>query len=118
AALDRQLASFGRGVFLLIGIGRLGAISSTQGPAVAEKLLRASAQTVIGTVRPDDICARYGEDTFCLLLGGAATDKQGRGVAERIRKALLRLRVDEAPHAHVGVRIEVGFVDMGVDAAE
>lgn len=112
-ALDRRLFQFGKqgGVIAIIDLDGFAAINEEYGQAVGNQLLKAAAQTVIGTVRPDDVCARLGGDSFCLLLPGIETDEAAIGVAERIRSALLRVHL-EAGAPYIPLTASIGMTPV------
>lgn len=115
-ALDRRLFQFGKqgGVIAVIDLDGFSAINEEYGQAIGDQLLKAAAQTVIGTVRPDDVCARLGGDSFCLLLPRIETDDAAIGVAERIRSALLRVHLETgAPYIPLTASIGMTAVVAG-----
>src|SRR5690606_7643681 len=114
-ALDRRLFRFARhgGALALLDLDSFSQINERYGQLVGNAFLRAAAQTVVASVRPDDTCARFGGDAFCLLLEGLETAADAQAVGRRIRAAVGRIRLNEMPP--VGLRVSIGmvFVDAG-----
>lgn len=118
-ALDRQLIRFGKqgGIIAVIDLDGFAAINKEHGQAIGNQLLKAAAQTVIGTIRPDDVCARVGGDSFCLLLPGVETDEAALAVADRIRSALLRVHLEAgAPYIPLTASVGMTAVTPGTNA--
>jgi diguanylate cyclase (GGDEF)-like protein len=117
-ALDRRLIQFGKhgGVIAVIDLDGFAAVNQEHGQAIGNQLLKAAAQTVIGTVRPDDVCARIGGDSFCVLLEGIETDDAAIAVAERIRSSLVRVHLEAgAPYIPLTASIGMTSVEPGGD---
>ena len=116
-ALDRRLVRFGRqgGVIAILDLDDFSEINEKHGQSIGNLFLRAAAQTVVGTVRPDDTCARYGGDSFCFLLEGVETDSDAEAVASRIRSALAKVHLDELPSVGLKASIGMTFVEAGSD---
>lgn len=119
-ALDRRLIQFGKqgGVVAIIDLDGFAVINREHGQTVGNQLLKAAAQTVLGTVRPDDVCARIGGDSFCVLLQGIETDDAAMAVAERIRSALMRVHLEAgAPYIPLTASIGMTSLDPGCDGS-
>lgn len=116
-ALDRRIHRFAQsgGVLALLDIDDFSEINEQNGQPIGNALLRAAAQTLVGTVRPDDTCARFGGDSFCLLLAGVETGSDAIAVADRIRNALDRVQLDEAPKVGLKASVAMTFVEPGSD---
>ena len=61
-------------------------------------------------VRPDDDCARYGSDTFCLLLSGVEGVHEAEAIGARIQEALRSVAVREAPATPAMTQLDLAAV--------
>lgn len=76
---DRTLFSI-----LIIDVDHFKAINDTYGHLAGDEVLRRLARTVSSSVRPADVCCRYGGEEFVVLLRDARSSKAYQ-IAERIR---------------------------------
>ena len=61
--------------------------NDTYGHLCGDEVLRSFARTLTATLRPTDICSRYGGEEFLMLMPGASL-KDGMKVGERLREAV------------------------------
>jgi diguanylate cyclase (GGDEF)-like protein len=72
---------------IILDIDKLKAVNDHHGHETGDRLIKAIAQSVAGSLRKTDIFSRFGGDEFVLLLSN--TDRQGAAVlAETIRKRI------------------------------
>jgi diguanylate cyclase (GGDEF)-like protein/PAS domain S-box-containing protein len=87
------------------------------GHAVGDELLRAVADRLTTTVRPEDTVARFGGDEFTILCEGLSHQDEALAVARRVLDALQRpFELDGSPayvSASVGVAITDGSAAAG-----
>ncbi len=97
---------------LLIDIDHFKRVNDEHGHPVGDEVLRAVARAIAGTVREQDVPARFGGEEFAVLLRnpghGIAVE-----VAERIRAAVGRLDLREL--GPTGVTVSVGVAVSAVD---
>lgn len=90
--LDRALsgAREGRGgtVVLALNIDGFKRLNDSLGQPAGDRILQEVARRLGGAIRSADECARLAGDEFGVLLGGGATEEEGRAVAGRILTAL------------------------------
>ncbi|MBI5851456.1 MAG: GGDEF domain-containing protein [Planctomycetes bacterium] len=91
---------------LMIDVDDFKSFNDTHGHAAGDACLIAVARAVAGVIhRTADLCARYGGEEFVVVLPN--TDHDGaRAVAERMRAAVLALRV-EHPAARAGKYVTI-----------
>ncbi|MEJ2622791.1 MAG: GGDEF domain-containing protein [Candidatus Thiodiazotropha sp.] len=88
-------------------------INDTHGHLVGDRVLAATASSIVKIVRSDDLVARYGGDEFLLLLPSASREG-GELVAQRVKQAI----DDYARENHLDFSISIGmgkFPDHGHD---
>ncbi|MFP4978539.1 diguanylate cyclase [Paenibacillus sp. CN-4] len=89
--LEQQLAGWaaaGRPFSVLAAdIDRFKLVNDTLGHQAGDTVLRETAEVLSASVRPGDICCRFGGEEFIILLAGASV-KAAYTVAERIRLAV------------------------------
>ena len=94
--LIRRLAHWRRGhtplTLLLVQVDEFPSLAEKYGSTSTEAVLRIAAQLINAVMRDMDHVARLGEDTFALLLPGAALSN-GVAIAERLRHAVERCRL-------------------------
>jgi len=87
--LERKLFVGETFALLVMDIDRFKSINDTYGHAVGDDVLRFLAKVAQTTLRPADVCFRYGGEEFVVLLEGV--DAEGAlPAAERLRKTLER----------------------------
>lgn len=94
---------------LMIDIDHFKIVNDSYGHAVGDCALAAIAETAKRCLRREDLLGRYGGEEFCALLP-CTNLKQGLLVAERIRAAIAKLKVDGIPKT-VTVSIGVTICD-------
>lgn len=80
---------------VLMDIDDFKSLNDTYGHTVGDRFLRTIATTVRSQMRAADTAARYGGEEVSLILPGTAI-VEAHAVAERVRRAIAELRVDEA----------------------
>ncbi len=87
------------------------------GHDVGDQALRLMAQTMLATVRGNDIVARYGGEEFAIIL--PATDMTTAGsIAERVRQAIAAARVPVKDESEgVPITASVGFATFPLQAS-
>ena len=84
-------------------------INDQYGHAAGDLTLRKIAATIVATVRPDDMVARYGGDEFIIVLRDAPPDMY-RSIADRIRTCVEKTRVrtrDGSINATVSIGVAI-----------
>jgi diguanylate cyclase (GGDEF)-like protein len=94
---------------LMIDIDHFKILNDRFGHATGDQVLKAVAAAIGETVRTEDTPARYGGEEFAVLLRRTSAE-QAVEVAERVRKAVSRLRpaslgIDEPVTVSVGVAV-------------
>ncbi|MGE3179781.1 MAG: GGDEF domain-containing protein [Vicinamibacterales bacterium] len=102
---------------LMIDVDHFKPINDQCGHLVGDAVLRHLAQVLAGSLRPQDLLARFGGEEFAVLLPGVERP-QALSVAERLRHA-----VEQAPAAPGGgnrprVTVSVGVATRGADEPE
>ena len=87
--LDRAQKSYEQFAVCIVDIDGFKSVNDGHGHQVGDQVLRQVAASIVASVRPDDIVARYGGDEFLVILRDADPDI-GQKVAERIRNNLRR----------------------------
>jgi diguanylate cyclase len=113
--LIRRLAHWRRGhtplTLLLVQVDEFPGLAEKYGSTSTEAVLRIAAQLINAVMRDMDHVARLGEDTFALLLPGAALSN-GVAIAERLRNAVERCRLPR----RAGISrftVSIGVVEAG-----
>jgi diguanylate cyclase (GGDEF)-like protein len=109
-ALDERLAALDGRPFatLFVDLDHFKAINTAyRDHAVGDAALRAVAAAIQTVVRPGMTCARYGGEEVCVLLPGVERADHAAAIAERVRAAISRVRLDEAPGLAVTASIGV-----------
>jgi diguanylate cyclase (GGDEF)-like protein len=87
--LERSRKSFEQFSLCIVDIDHFKDLNDTNGHTFGDQVLRKTAASIVGSVRPEDIVSRYGGDEFLLILRDAGEDI-ARQVAARIRDNLAR----------------------------
>lgn len=85
--LERSQKSFEQFSLCVIDIDQFKEINDENGHTYGDQVLRKTAASIVGSVRPEDIVCRYGGDEFLVILRDGGADA-ARMVAERIRANL------------------------------
>lgn len=95
---------------LLVDVDNFTELNERHGPVLGDRVLSSVAQTCRYILRLSDIVGRYGSDEFCVLL--PQTHLRGAcGLAERIREAVNKLRLEVADEP-LKVSVSVGAVAL------
>jgi diguanylate cyclase (GGDEF)-like protein len=81
----------GRGALLVIDVDHFKRVNDTYGHEAGDDALRLIAQAIRHNLRERDLLGRMGGEEFNVFLPGA-TEPQCRGVAERVRETVQRIR--------------------------
>jgi diguanylate cyclase (GGDEF)-like protein len=92
---------------LLVDIDRFKRINDTYGHHAGDAVLRATAEAIAAMLREEDAVARWGGEEFLLALPGVGADGAS-ATAERLRKALRKVRVSVSDGASATVTVTVG----------
>lgn len=98
---------------LLVSIDGLGAVETSHGAAVAERVRRETGVLVRKHMREVDFVARYAEDTFAVLL--VMTDPAGAGTAAQRLDGALVAHAPLDPGVQPSVRRSVGVASWPHD---
>lgn len=110
AACNRAFRERGELSIAVIDIDHFKRFNDDHGHQAGDRVLEAVAQTLRESLRQGDVVARYGGEEFVVLCPGAALTPAAR-VAERLRRAVQRLRLPGLPP----VRISVGVAQLAPD---
>ncbi len=80
---------------MMVDMDNLKALNDRLGHAAGNLAIVAMGQAILEQLRESDFAARYGGDEFVLLLPHATAD-QARRLAERLRRSMRKIRIDEA----------------------
>lgn len=97
---------------LMLDLDRFKAINDSLGHVAGDRVLRATADAVLKTLRPGDGAYRYGGEEFAVIMR-VSQPQEAVQAAERIRRAVEGLAVpnpDNPPHALVTISIGVAAV--------
>ncbi len=101
---------------LFLDVDRFKVINDSLGHSVGDRLLKALARRLAGTVRDEDTVARLGGDEFILLLPDASEAADVVNVAEKILESVRKpVRIDESElfvTASIGISL---YPDDGTD---
>lgn len=85
--LERARKTYEQFAVCVVDVDLFKDVNDQHGHATGDDVLRKIAASLVGSVRPDDIVARYGGDEFLLVLRDAGADVC-RLVSERVRARL------------------------------
>jgi diguanylate cyclase (GGDEF)-like protein len=74
----------GTAVALMIDLDEFKRFNDRNGHAAGDQALREAARAIVGEMRREDHCCRYGGEEFAVLLPGTSS-AQALGIAERLR---------------------------------
>ncbi len=100
---------------LLMDIDHFKKFNDTYGHPVGDLVLQMVAKALQGSIRNTDYCARYGGEEFVVVLI-QADEAQSRILAERIRKAVESLQIENDGRV-LRVTVSIGSATYQVDAA-
>jgi diguanylate cyclase (GGDEF)-like protein len=96
---------------LMIDADEFKAINDRHGHATGDRALQQIARACTECVRTNDVVARYGGEEFVVLMPGVTTE-QACEIAEGIRVAVSRRRVDSAVASTIGVTVSIGVATL------
>jgi len=105
--LYRSLRSQQPATLLMIDLDGFKQVNDRRGHLVGDAVLRRAGQQIAGSLRPQDLLARYGGDEFAVLLPNV-DETQGVDVAERLRDLVATASDGEGETALAGVTISIG----------
>ncbi|MGE5477740.1 MAG: diguanylate cyclase [Bacteroidales bacterium] len=91
-------------------------INDSFGHAQGDKVLRAVAAVLRGTVRPYDVVYRYGGEEFLICLPGTNAET-GAQVLERIRQAVAALELTDDKGTPIPVTATFGVAEVDADTS-
>ena len=89
-------------------------VNDEHGHATGDRVLRAVADTLAGTVRGPDTVARLGGEEFGVLLPETGPD-EAVAAAERLRAAVTELELDGDGRPELTIRLSLGTSSVGGD---
>ncbi|MNW37419.1 Diguanylate cyclase DosC [compost metagenome] len=72
---------------IMLDVDKFKFVNDTYGHLIGDEVLKHVAKVIETTLRPDEICYRYGGEEFVILLGGAGSE-DAFDLAEQVRQAL------------------------------
>jgi diguanylate cyclase (GGDEF)-like protein len=120
AEVAQELARSRRGrtpvAFLLIDLDGFKSINDTYGHRAGDQALRQVARCIQQSIRPYDICARYGGDEFVVVMPGCeAIDAHSRMTA--VRAAVSAIYCAPMPGVELALSISIGSAVFPADGA-
>jgi diguanylate cyclase (GGDEF)-like protein len=103
---------------LVLDLDHFKAYNDHFGHLAGDDALRQVASAMSNVInRPADACCRVGGDEFAIILS-SADDRGALVVADRVRQAVLRLRIRHSPHIGLpGMTVSVGVAVANANAA-
>jgi diguanylate cyclase (GGDEF)-like protein len=105
--LYRTLRAQQPATLLMIDLDGFKQVNDRRGHLVGDAVLRRAGQQIAGSLRPQDLLARYGGDEFAALLPNV-DETQGVDVAERLRDLVATASDGQGETALAGVTISIG----------
>jgi diguanylate cyclase (GGDEF)-like protein/excisionase family DNA binding protein len=93
---------------LMLDLDEFKLVNDALGHQAGDRLLAEIARTIVGAGRETDLFFRYGGDEFALILPGADA-KAGVRVAERVRKAILKVGESGTAWQSEGIAVSASF---------
>ncbi|MNN06272.1 putative diguanylate cyclase YdaM [compost metagenome] len=78
---------------IMLDVDKFKLVNDTYGHLIGDEVLKHVADVIVSSLRPDDVCYRYGGEEFVILLD-RTNPEDAFNVAERVRRAL---EVSKAP---------------------
>ncbi|MBX3569084.1 MAG: diguanylate cyclase [Rhizobiaceae bacterium] len=108
AAAEAAALRDGRQIgLLLLDVDRFKTINDNRGHAVGDAVIREVAARIGATVRPGDLCARWGGDEFIVLVADCSPDVLDQ-IAVRILQALRTVPVEAAAGVRLRITASIG----------
>lgn len=107
---DRRRREGGKDVlpsFLMFDIDNFKSINDNHGHQAGDKVLRKFSQTIRGCLREEDFVARYGGEEFLAIVQAPRDDVMK--IAEKIRSAVEKSKVEIAPGSSLSVTVSIGI---------
>ena len=98
---------------LVIDLDRFKRINDRYGHAQGDYVLTELSNTLVGTIRSQDLLARYGGEEFALLLRNTG-EQQARYIAERLRRTVSSMDLEQLP-PRVKVTVSIGVASIPSD---
>jgi diguanylate cyclase (GGDEF)-like protein len=118
-ALEEKLSRPPNGpALLMIDLDHFKRINDRHGHDAGDRVLVEVARAIREALRPADFCARLGGEEFCAVLADIETDDQLCVIAERVREAVHRVRLDSYPSLAVSMSIGAVRVPHGLRPAD
>ena len=106
------------GAVLVIDLAQHARVNELYGHAMGDRLLKAAAQRIAGTLGPNDFAARLGTDEFCIYLPEARAVDTAVAAAQAVADVMAEgYTIDGIPMAG-GVTVGVALLRSGDDDAE
>ncbi len=121
--LTQELARAGRQAsrlaLLIVDVDDFKIVNDTEGHPIGDKALRELAAVLRQSVRPYDVCARYGGDEFVIMMpecGRDEAEERLRGLQEQIRRH--RVHLPDGRALQLGVSIGAAVFPRDGDSSE
>lgn len=88
--------------------------NNTYGHAAGDEVLARLGRTIAETMRPSDVCCRYGGEEFAIIMPGADLTPAVTA-AERLRKRFAQCRINVATQGQASATISLGAALMNRD---
>ncbi|SFP67003.1 diguanylate cyclase (GGDEF) domain-containing protein [Amycolatopsis arida] len=101
---------------LVVDVDHFKTVNDTFGHPVGDRVLRAVADAIRGEIRNEDLAGRYGGDEFAVAVP-AVTDRDLVAIADRIRRRIAAIRIDDHLPADDPARGRDAAVTVSIGAA-
>jgi diguanylate cyclase (GGDEF)-like protein len=96
---------------ILFDLDHFGLVNKKYGHQVGDRVLRLFADALRARARASDLVARYGGEEFVVILDNASRD-DAMAIAEDVRTAFAKLRVESAPGESVRTTVSAGCATL------
>ena len=103
---------------LFLDVDRFKVVNDSLGHAAGDELLRAVADRLTESLRPDDVVARFGGDEFTILVERIVDEAAAMEVAERVLRILGHPVVLSHGETYVSASLGVAISQQGTSGAE
>lgn len=112
-AVRRRIPAEKRGLrsAILFDLDHFGQVNKQHGHQIGDRVLRLFADTLRARSRASDLVARYGGEEFVVILENATRDDATR-IAEDVRTAFAKLRVDLSSGEQVRTTVSAGCATL------